>query len=138
MEDRGVACGSKCLVTFGIKGEDLDFDAITQAMGLSPSHCGHKGDPYPDLKDCVCVRDTWMYVPDTAPDRPLEEHIDRLREVIWDKKEYLREIQNRHRVEIQVIFEPLSDFSYIVLPHTLMNLYTDLEIPFEMGIAIKA
>jgi hypothetical protein len=61
-------------VRFSVQGVNLDFDAISRALNLSPTHTHRAGDPG-RLKNKPYPRDQWALDSPLASEEPLDTHL---------------------------------------------------------------
>lgn len=93
--------------TLRIFGDNLDFDEISQELGLRPTHSHRKGDK-PGPRSPGYKHDMWSYSPAMSEARPLNEHIDALWAAIRPAKMFLREMKRRASVDSILAIAPTS------------------------------
>jgi hypothetical protein len=121
--------------TLRIHGDALLFDEISSQLGVSPSHQHHKGvkrsASAPAWRD-----DAWHFSPDIPGAEPLERHIQALWEVVAPHVEYLKSLKGRYKVDVFCGYHSNSDTAGFEVPHTCLELFTALEVPFGISVII--
>lgn len=121
--------------TLRIHGDGLDFDAITTAMGLQPTHTHKKGDsrrpgghPYRD--------DAWHYSADLPEEAPLDAHLQALWADVAPAREFLLSLKAQHRVDVFCGYRSDSDHAGFQVEPKSLAIFTALEIPFGVSVII--
>jgi len=78
----------------------------------------------------------WAYRPSLDKTRPLEEHIDTLWRKVKPNKWYLLELKKTLTVDVFLGYQSNCDNAGITVPHTSLEIFTELEIPFGVSIII--
>lgn len=78
----------------------------------------------------------WSYSPAMSEARPLNEHIDALWAAIRPAKMFLREMKRRASVDVYLGYSSNIDHAGIEVPHTCLEMFVELEIPFGVSIVI--
>jgi len=121
--------------TLRIFGSDLDLDEISRCMGIQPTHSHRKGDKYgprsPGFK-----HDQWSYSPPIAEERPLEDHINALWEQIRPRRDYIISLKKIAKVDVFLGYRSNIDHAGVEVPHTCLEMFTSLEIPFGISIVV--
>src|SRR5690349_15692863 len=73
-----------------IAGEGLDFEEISQRLGLAPTHHHWKGEAHGRGSR---QQDMWLYEAPIDRERPLDEHIMALWDAVRPHIAYLRELK---------------------------------------------
>lgn len=118
-----------------IFGTIPDPNEITQALSLSPTHSHRRGDrrrPTADPWD----HDMWSYTVPLPEDRPLEEHLLALWEVLRTHVSYLKHLKRELKVDVFCGYRSNSDQAGFEVSHEALVLFTELEIPFGVSIII--
>lgn len=121
--------------TLRIFGEQLDFEEIQDRLELKPTHCYKKGEPIKPNSP-PSRKDFWSYTSDLPEDCPLEEHIDLLWTSIKHAKDYLRSLKKIATVDVFLGYRSNVDTAGVEIPHTSLEMYLELEIPFGLSIVI--
>jgi hypothetical protein len=121
--------------TLRIFGENLDFDEITTKLALQPSMSYRKGERKTPQSP-PWQQDAWFYQAPLGESEPLENHIDFLWAKIKDKKDYLLELKTRAKVDVFLGYRSNIDHAGVEIPHTSLEMFTELEIPFGISIVI--
>ncbi len=118
-----------------IFGDNLDFEEITNNIGIQPTLTHRKGDKKgpnsPGFKE-----DLWCYNPKLTEDKPLEEHINALWHSIKGSMDYLLLLKQRAKVDVFLGYRSNIDHAGFEIPHTCLEMFVRLEIPFGMSIII--
>lgn len=121
--------------TLRIYGDGLDFEAITAAMGLRPTHAHKKGEsrrpgghPYPD--------DAWHYSSGLPEDAPLDAHLQTLWADVAPACAFLMSLKLQHRVDVFCGYRSDSDHAGFQVEAKSLAIFTALEIPFGVSVII--
>jgi hypothetical protein len=123
------------LATLRIFGVLPDLQLITQTLGLTPTQALHKG-------QCLTSRsvplkhDCWHYTPDIPESEPLEVHIDALWAAIKDRRDFIMGLERTATVDVFLGYRSNCDHAGLQVPHTCLEMFTELEIPFGVSIII--
>lgn len=121
--------------TLRISGDPLDFDAISHALRLAPTHSHRKGERR-GPRSPEYEWDMWSYSPPVPRDHPLAEHIDALWADIRPAKDYLRALKKTAAVDVFLGYRSNVDTAGIEVPHPCLQMFVELEIPFGVSIII--
>jgi hypothetical protein len=118
-----------------IYGDGLPFDKISSQLGVQPTYMHRKGEqrhprspPWPD--------DAWHFRPSLAETTELAAHIDALWEVLKPHVAYLQSLKQRYKVDVFCGYRSNCDQAGLEVPHTSLELFTALGIPFGVSIII--
>jgi hypothetical protein len=78
----------------------------------------------------------WSYTPQVSEDQPLERHIEELWGKLIVHKEYLKQLKTRTTVDVLLGYSSNSDHSGFSVPHNALEMFMELEIPFEVSVII--
>jgi hypothetical protein len=121
--------------TLRVHGDRVPFDAISERLGVEPTHLHRKGEKVgPGLlrwKD-----DAWHFQPSLPETEPLEQHIDALWDVVCPHVEYLKALKERLRVDVFCSYRPNCDTAGFEIPHSCLRLFLALEVPFGVSVII--
>jgi hypothetical protein len=78
----------------------------------------------------------WMYTPAVEKSEPLHRHIDALWLELRAHKRYLRGLKKSLNVDVFVGYRSNCDTAGIEVPHTSLEMFTELEIPFGVSIIV--
>lgn len=119
--------------TLRIFGNIPDLDEITRQLGVQPTNAYRKGDrrvpeapPY--------EQDMWRYSPPIPESEQLSIHIDALWNQIRAHKKYLLELKKSLTVDVFLGYRSNCDHAGVAVPHTSLEMFRELEIPFELSI----
>jgi hypothetical protein len=115
--------------TLRIFGDGLDFEEISQTLGLVPTHT-HK-------KHARRKHDAWSYTAPVARDQPLEEHIMTLWDAVRPHIAYLREFKRKFQVDIFCGYRSNSSTAGFQVGHCCLGLFSQLEVPFGVSVVIS-
>lgn len=119
----------KFRATLRIAGDGLDFDRISQTLGLTPTHTHRKEERHKE--------DMWAYSAPVDRERPLEEHIMALWDAIRTHIPYLRDLKRRYKVDIFCGYRSNSDTAGFQVDHRCLGLFSELEVPFGVSVIIS-
>jgi hypothetical protein len=125
----------KFSATLRIHGEQLSFAEIEQALGVVATHRHRKGERRgprsPAYKD-----DAWHYQSPTPEAAPLANHLDELWRVVKPAANYLKELKQRCQIDVFCGYRSNCDTAGFEVPHTSLELFAALEIPFGVSVVI--
>ena len=118
-----------------IHGDGLPFEEISAQLGVQPTDVHRKGErrgpkspPYRD--------DAWHFKPALPETTPLAQHIEALWAVVKPHVQYVRSLKQRYKVDIFCGYRSNCDHAGIEVPHTCLEIFTALEVPFGVSIII--
>ena len=121
--------------TLRIFGKIPSIEQLTVELGLEPTSYhrtgerrGPKSPPY--------EHDMWSFSPSLPENRPLSEHIDSLWQSIKPKATYLKHLKHTLTVDVFLGYRSNCDHAGIEVPHTCLEMFTELEIPFGLSVII--
>jgi hypothetical protein len=121
--------------TLRIHGDDLPFEEIRAQLGVEPTSAHRKGERRgprsPAYRD-----DAWHFEAGLPATKPLEHHIEALWSVVKPHVEYLKSLKRRYKVDVFCGYRSNCDHAGIEVPHTCLELFTALEVPFGVSIII--
>ena len=121
--------------TLRIYGRIPDLEAITKKLGLQPTYTHRHGERR-GPKSPPRPHDMWSYRADVAESEQLHKHIDALWIALKPHKRYLLSLKKALSVDIFVGYRSNCDTAGIEVPHTSLEMFTELEIPFGVSIII--
>ena len=141
---RGFICGEEpdepirfaYSATLRIHGDGLPFDEITRRLQVSPSSTHRKCDRPKPTAQTVYRDDAWHFAPPLAETEPLHRHIDALWAVVRPHVDYLKSLKERYRVDVFCGCRSNCAHAGIEVPHSSLEMFTALEIPFGVSIII--
>jgi hypothetical protein len=81
--------------------------------------------------------DAWLYDAPVGKDRPLDEHIMALWDAIRPQVQYLRELKQKHTVDVFCGYRSNSNTAGFQVDHNCLGLFAELAIPFGVSIIIS-
>lgn len=118
-----------------IFGDRLNFDEINQHLSLTPTHTHRNGDRRgprsPSYK-----QDMWSYKPAIPEEQALSDHINALWTDIKHAATYLRSLKQVATVDVFLGYRSNVDHAGIEVPHTCLEMFITLEIPFGVSIIV--
>jgi len=107
---------------------------IESNLGVEATTCFRRGEPrrYGPARRW----DGWFYTPLLAEDRPLEDHIESLWTAIRPGRDYLRALKKTVLVDVFLGYRSNCDHAGIEIPHTSLEMFTELEISFGISIVV--
>lgn len=121
--------------TLRIFGEIPDLDEISRNLGIQPTNSHFKGEKN-GPRSPGYSHDMWSYSPPLEESKPLEKHIDSLWEKIKPHKDYLLDLKRNLSVDVFLGYRSNCDHAGIEIPHTSLEMFTELQIPFGVSIII--
>ena len=80
--------------------------------------------------------DMWAFSPALPESEPLERHIESPWSALKPHKEYLLQLKRAVKVAVFLGYRSNSDHAGIEIPHTCLEMFKELEIPFGLSIII--
>ena len=117
-----------------IFGEISDMEEISRRLGLQPTHTHRRGDK--NGTPSGYLQDHWGYSPSLDEHEPLEGHIDALWKKLKPHKAYLLELKKSLTVDVFLGYRSNCDHARLEVPHTSLEMFSELEIPFGVSIII--
>jgi hypothetical protein len=116
-----------------IFGDIQGLDKVSQTLGVQPTESYVKGSKRKPSSPPAKF-DMWIYSPSLDEAEPLEKHINALWEQIKEHKDYLMGLKQNLTVDVFLGYRTNCDHSGIEVPHSALELFTELEIPFGVSI----
>ncbi len=121
--------------TLRIFGDIADMEQISKGLGLAPTDSHRKGERR-ERRTAPYRHDMWSYSPAVEKSDPLHKHIDALWRVLKPKKRYLLQLKKSLTVDVFLGYRTNCDTAGIEVPHTSLEMFTELEIPFGVSIIV--
>jgi len=121
--------------TLRIFGVIPDLGQLSASLGIEPTNVHRQGERRGE-RSPVFKHDMWSFTAAVAETEPLERHIDALWAAIKDKKEYLLKLKESLAVDVFLGYRSNCDHAGIEVPHTCLEMFTELQIPFGISIII--
>jgi hypothetical protein len=121
--------------TLRISGNIPDMDKISARLGLQPKHTHRKGEKH-GSRTAPYRQDMWSYSPPVDESEPLHKHIDALWLELKPHKRYLLELKKTLKVDVFIGYRSNCDTAGIEVPHTSLEMFSALKIPFGISIII--
>lgn len=121
--------------TSRIHGDCIPFEEFNRELGVKPTHYHKKGER-PDPKSPSYRDDAWHFQPSLSENEPLEHHIDELWKVIQPNIGYLKSLKEQFKVDVFCSYRSNYDHAGFEVSHTCLELFTKLEIPFEVSVVV--
>ncbi len=121
--------------TLRISGDIPDMDEISARLGLQPKHSHRKGEKR-GSRAVPYRQDMWSYSPPVDKSEPLHKHIDALWLELKPHKRYLLELKKTLNVDVFIGYRSNCDTAGIEVPHTSLEMFSALKIPFGISIII--
>ena len=125
----------KFSATLRVYGDTVPFEQIERTLGVAPTHTHRKGErrgpQSPAYRD-----DAWHYQPLVPETEPLARHIDALWEVVRPAVGYLKGLKSRCKVDVFCGYRSNCDTAGFEVPHTCLELFSALEVPFGVSVVI--
>jgi Domain of unknown function (DUF4279) len=123
-----------CSATLRIFGDLPDLDEISSELGLAPTHTHKKGDSYHPM--APYAHDMWTYAPPVHKSEPLHKHIDALWAMLKPHRRYLLKLKHSATIDVYLDWWLASDASGVEMPPKSLEMFSDLEIPFELAVKV--
>jgi hypothetical protein len=121
--------------TLRIFGDIPDLDELTRQLGVEPTYTHRRGErrgprspPY--------QHDMWSYTAPLSENEPLAAHIDALWGRFRERKDYLLHLKKSLSVDVFLGYRSNCDCAGVGVPHTCLEMFVELEIPFGISIII--
>jgi len=121
--------------TVRIFGDIPNMDEISARLSLQPTDSHRKGERR-DRLSAGYRHDMWSYSPPLDKHEPLHKHIDALWLVLKPHKRYLLELKKSVTVDVFLGYRSNSDTAGIEVPHTSLEMFSELQIPFGVSIIV--
>ncbi|MFL6439445.1 MAG: DUF4279 domain-containing protein [Terriglobales bacterium] len=121
--------------TVRIFGDITDLDQISTRLGLQPTDSHRKGERR-DPRSAGYGHDMWSYSPPIDKHELLHKHIDALWLVLKPHKRYLVELKKFLTVDVFLGYRSNSDTAGVEVPHTSLEMFSELQIPFGLSIIV--
>ena len=121
--------------TLRIMGNLPDLQLITDTLGLTPTvalRAGQRRTP----RSAPLKHDAWHYQPDVPESEDLRHHINALWSAIEEHRDFIKSLKGQATVDVFLGYRSNCDFAGLEIPHTCLEMYTQLEIPFGVSIII--
>ena len=123
------------MASLRIHGDGLPFEEISGQLGVQPTSVHRKGERR-GPKSPLYLDDAWHFQPTLPETAPLEKHIEALWEVVKPHTHYLKSLKSRHKLDVFCGYRSNCDHAGIEVPHSCLELFTALEVPFGLSIII--
>jgi hypothetical protein len=121
--------------TLRVHGINIPFEEIAKQLGVQPTHIHRKGErrgpQSPAYRD-----DAWHFEPPVPETEPLASHIEALWAVVRPAVDYLKALKQRFKVDVFCGYRSNCDTAGFEVPHTSLELFTALEVPFGVSVII--
>ena len=96
----------------------------------------HKKGEKPSSESAPYTHDMWSYDPPVERSGSLHWHIDALWATLKPHKRYLLELKKSVKVDVFLGYRSNCDTAGVEGPHTSLEMFSELEIPFGISIII--
>jgi len=118
-----------------IFGDIADMEQISNALGLTPTNSHRKGERRNE-RASPFRHDMWSYKPPVEESESLHKHIDALWSVLKPHKRYLLRLKKSVTVDVFLGYRTNCDTAGIEVPHTSLEMFTELQIPFGVSMIV--
>jgi hypothetical protein len=118
-----------------IFGEIRTLNEVSTTLGLRPTHSHRKGERR-DRRAAAYPHDMWSYTPPVDKSEPLHKHIEALWLVLKPHKRYLLKLKKSATVDVFLGYRSNCDTAGIEVPHTSLEMFTELQVPFGVSIIV--
>jgi hypothetical protein len=119
-----------------IYGDLGDPAQIEQELGIRATHSHRKGDLRIENSNISWDTDAWIFVSPVPEDRPLDEHIGKLWELLRPHKKYLKELKKKVKIDIFNGYRSNSDSAGFEISPRSLDMFIELGIPFGISIIV--
>lgn len=130
---------ARSLASFIVEGTALDFEAISNALELSPSHTHRAGDPiFKNKKDKVYDHDMWSLHSPLTKHESLDTHIKWLAEKLKPHYASIKSLKQNAEVYIYCGYT-FHDFeSNLSISPEALSIFSDLGVPMEISLLVHS
>ncbi len=121
--------------TLRLMGNLPDLQLITDTLRLTPTMALHAGER-PSPGSAPLKHDAWHYRVDVPESEHLEHHINALWWKIKDHRDFIKGLKRHAVVDVFLGYRSNCDHAGLQVPHTCLEMFTALEIPFGISIII--
>jgi hypothetical protein len=121
--------------TLRIAGEIPNFDEISNQLGLTPTYTHRKGEKR-GPRSAGYRQDMWSYTAPLVKSEALHKHVDSLWLALKPHKCYLLKLKESLSVDVFIGYRSNCDTAGIEVPHTSLEMFTELQIPFGLSIIV--
>ncbi len=117
-----------------ISGDEIDFEAISGALGLESTDVRHKGEVINRLPRIVAEHDEWYHEIELTESNDVDTAMNDLLETLAQHKEKLSALQDRYSIILRMHVK--SDYArifYRLMPDTLARL-AKTGVPLEVSV----
>ncbi|WP_102411642.1 DUF4279 domain-containing protein [Beduinella massiliensis] len=117
-----------------ISGDGIDFEAISDALGLKSTDVRHKGEVINRLPQIVAEHDEWYHEIELTESNDVDTAMNDLLETLAQHKEKLSALQDRYAIILRMHVK--SDYArifYRLMPDTLARL-AKTGVPLEVSV----
>ena len=129
----------KGFVDIRISGDALNFQEITESLGITPSHICKKGDTHVSKiikgQTTIYKEDCWISGGETENDEIVEHCIERFVSSILPASDYLKELSNNYVITLWVSTYPESEQTNIHLSKTAIKALSEMGMSLDCSSA---
>lgn len=117
-----------------ISGDGIDFEAISDALGLKSTDVRHKGEVINRLPQIVAEHDEWYHEIELTESNDVDTAMNDLLETLAQHREKLSALQDRYAIILRMHVK--SDYArifYRLMPDTLARL-AKTGVPLEVSV----
>lgn len=116
-----------------IRGADIDFEKISQILGLLPTKAIKKGEQrIKGLPSSLC--DEWIYESNIDKNLSISDHLETLKIILSHSQDKLRELSNEFEVAVRCSFvTDLAQGEFSINPETL-KFFCEANVLLEVSI----
>jgi Domain of unknown function (DUF4279) len=119
-----------------IHGDIVDFNEISETLGLQPSRVHRRGERKgansPAYRD-----DAWQYDAPIPEDRPLDEHIQALWAALEQHKTYLLQLKQHLKIDVFCGYRTNHWGAGFQIEPQSLAMFTALQIPFGVSVIVS-
>jgi hypothetical protein len=119
--------------TLRIFGAIPDLDVITKTLGLVPTQALKKGQLVRP-RSAPLKHDCWHYTPGIPESEHLDAHINALWSAIKPHRDFIKSLKRNATVDVFLGYRSNCDHAGLVVSHTCLEMFAELEIPLGVSI----
>jgi hypothetical protein len=121
--------------TLRIFGNIDNINEISDILELKPTYFHRKGEKRTKISTPY-EYDMWMFSPDIAEEKPLEEHINALWNSIKYKKMEIIKLKEKYKIDVFNGYRSNCENAGFEVPYNCLEMFIELKIPFGISIII--
>jgi uncharacterized protein (TIGR02996 family) len=121
--------------TLRIWGDVSDLDAISRRLGVVPTQVHRKGER--QGRRPAFVHDQWSYTAPVPDERPLEEHLLALWQLIQGHVAYVKVLKRTLNINVVCSYHDNNQTPGFQVGHECLEMFVKLGIPFQVSVNLS-